>query len=153
MAIVMVILLGGCFNTPLGFRVQEPGGYNFTTGNQRDHYNYERYANGQVAVKITLRLVELPGSVYEPTFDSHQFFNRIGLENMTLLEEPITHVIDDVILIELRIRDVDQPRSLWVINLDSPVDVWADVRGDAIEQGKALEDWKDVWETLEFIYF
>ncbi len=153
-SLMVVILLGGCFSTPVGFRIQEPGGYNFTTGNQRDVHSFERYANGQVAVKITLRLLEIPGSVYEPAFDWAWFLDRIGHPDSTLLDEPIIHAIDDGILIEMRIKDAeDQPLTLWVINLNSPFDVWAEVRGDAKERTQALQDWIEVWETLEFIYF
>ena len=153
-SLMVVILLGGCFSTPVGFRIQEPGGYNFTTGNQRDVHSFERYANGQVAVKITLRLLEIPGSVYEPAFDWAWFLDRIGHPDSTLLDEPIIHAIDDGILIEMRIKDAeDQPLTLWVINLNSPFDVWAEVRGDAKECTQALQDWIEVWETLEFIYF
>ena len=99
-SLMVVILLGGCFSTPVGFRIQEPGGYNFTTGNQRDVHSFERYANGQVAVKITLRLLEIPGSVYEPAFDWAWFLDRIGHPDSTLLDEPIIHAIDDGILIQ-----------------------------------------------------
>lgn len=154
MGVMMLILLGGCFNTPQGFHVQEPGGYNFTTGNQRDHYNYERYANGRAVVTITLRMVDLPGMVYDPRFDPQALLMRIGWKDVTIVRDPITHRIGDLDLIELRVRDAQEASvTLWVINLDSPVDVWAEVRGNAEAQIQAFEDWKEVWETLEFIYF
>jgi hypothetical protein len=151
--ILVLSLLSGCFNQPQGFRLTEPGGYNFTTGNQRDHYNYERYANGKAAVTITLRMVELPGPVYDPAFDPQAFFTRIGWDEAILLDDPVTVTRHDTTIIAFSVQRTQERVTLWVINLNSPVDVWAEVKGSAEEVRQAFEDWIDVWESLEFIYF
>lgn len=151
---LVLSLLSGCFNQPQGFRVSEPGGYNFTTGNQRDRYNYERYSEGKLAVHITLRMVELPGEIYEPRFDVNAFLERIGWTEAALISQPLLYPNDDFSILTMSVRDAnDESVTIWVINLNSPVDVWAEVRGhpQAVEQ--AFIDWEAVWDSLEFIYF
>ena len=151
--IVVLTLLSGCFNQPQGFRLNEPGGYNFTTGNQRDIHTYERYANGQVAVKITLRMIELSGPIYDPVFDIEAFLDRIGWQEVTVSEAPVTIIHNDLPLIRFSVIREDKTITLWVINLNSPTDLWAEVTGDPDAVNQAFEDWLDVWENLEFLYF
>ncbi len=151
---LVLSLLSGCFNQPQGFRVSEPEGYNFTTGNQRDHYNYERYSEGRIAVRITLRLVELPGEIYEPQFDVKAFLERIGWLDTSLDDPPLLHPDEDHPIITMTLRDDDDaPVTIWVINLNSPFDVWAEVRGQPQAVDQAFIDWESVWDSLEFIYF
>jgi hypothetical protein len=148
----ILFLLTGCFNQPLGFHLKEPGGYNFTTGNQRDIHTYERYANGQVAVKITLKMIELSGPIYDPVFDVKAFLNRIGWQEVTVSEAPVTIIHNDLPLIRITVIREDETITLWVINLDSPTDLWAEVTGDADAVNQAFEDWLNTWETLDYLY-
>ena len=153
MALIVLALLSGCFNQPQGFRLSEPGGYNFTTGNQRDIHNYERYANGQVDVKITLRLIELSGPIYDPVFDVEAFLKQIGWEDVDLSDEPVTVIHNDLPLIRFSVIRDDESITLWVINLDSPYDLWAQVIGSPESVDQAFEDWLNVWESVEYLYF
>lgn len=151
---LVLSLLSGCFNQPQGFRVNEPGGYNFTTGNQRDHYNYERYSEGQLAVRITLRMVELPGDIYDPQFDVDAFLERIRWTEVSLVDPPLIHPNEDHPILTMTFRDANnEPITIWVINLNSPFDVWAEVRGQPQAVNQAFTDWESVWDTLEFIYY
>lgn len=153
LALVVLTLLSGCFNQPLGFRLSEPGGYNFTTGNQRDIHNYERYANGLVDVKITLRMIELSGPIYDPGFDVEAFLKQIGWEEVTLSDEPVTVIHNDLPLIRFSVIREDETITLWVINLNSPYDLWAEVIGSPKSVDQAFEDWLNVWESVEYLYF
>lgn len=139
---LVLSLLSGCFNQPQGFRVSEPGGYNFTTGNQRDHYNYERYSEGKLAVRITLRLVELPGEIYEPLFNVNAFLEHIGWTEASLDDPPLLHPDDNHPIITMTLRDNNnEPITIWVINLNSPFDVWAEVRGQPQAVNQAFTEW------------
>ena len=60
---------------------------------------------------------------------------------------------NDLPLIRFTVIGEDERFTLWVINLDSPTDLWAEVTGDADAVNQAFEDWLDVWENLEFLYF
>jgi hypothetical protein len=154
MIVLGLCLLGGCLNQPQGFQVSEPGGYNYTTGNQRDHHTYERYSGGEIAVRITLRMIELPGGIYDPQFDASAFFDRIGWTDVVFDGSPRVQPMDEGSIVTLTLQDAKgDPVTIWVINLNSPFDVWAEVRGHPQAVTQAFTDWMDVWNSLEYIYF
>lgn len=149
----VLVCLSGCFNQPVGFHLSEPAGYNYTTGNLRDIQNYERYEQGTTAVKITLRMVELSGSIYDPVFDADAFLEKIGYADATLVREPFIQTRSDYDVIMIEIQHSETHLTLWIINLDSPVDLWAEVRGESDAVIQAFDDWIDVWDSVEYLYF
>jgi hypothetical protein len=154
MGVWITLMISGCLNQPVGFRLNEPGGYNYTTGNLRDHYNYERYGNGKVAVRLTLRMVELGGEVYDPQFDVSAFLDRIGWSEAILESEPEETLVDGLPIIRFDLRDeAGQALAVWVLNLNTPYDVWVEVRGDPEEIDQAFSDWEEAWASLEYLIF